>query len=172
MKPLPPNTIIDWIALDEVESEFLRSGAAYWNRLRGERPWPSRDELNIRKMTHFASYMSLVQVIENGADFRHRIVGDAMVCAFSVPIQNRRFSEIAVDAPKLIRNSFLIFRKVLEMRAPVAVRQNIGHDVQEAVYMRGERVLLPLGRTNDLIDHILAFGYNETCVISRPASVL
>jgi hypothetical protein len=172
VKPLPPNTVIDWITLDAIQSEPLRLGAAYWNRLRGERPWPSRDELSIRDMSRFAHYMSLVQVIDDGADFLHRIVGHAMVCAFSVPIQNRRFSEIAVDAPKLIQNSFLIFRRVLETRAPVTLCQYAGHDIRQMVYMRGERVLLPLGRTSEHIDHILAFGYNETCAETSAASLL
>lgn len=171
MKPLPSNTIIDWIALEAIQFEALRSAAAYWNRLRGERPWPSRDELSIREMSRFAHYMSLVQVIDDGADFLHRIVGHAMVCAFSVPIQNRRFSEIAVDAPELIHNSFLIFRKVLETRAPVAVCHQAGHDIRQMAYMSGERVLLPLGRTSNHIDHIVAFGHNQAYANSPTESV-
>jgi len=167
--PLPPNTIIEWVTLDEIQCEALRAGTAYWNKLRCGRPWPSRDELNFRDMAKFLPYMALLRVIDGGADFEHRFVGDVMVRAFSVPIQNRRFSEIGVDAPSLIRNSFLIFRRVLQTRAPVFALQRIGHDVREVVYMYGERALLPLGCTSDSIDYVIGLGYNQKYVQPRPA---
>jgi hypothetical protein len=158
---LAPNTNIEWIPPDAVQHAPLCAAAAYWNRLRGDRSWPSREELSFRDMARLAPYMSLVRVIDDGADFEHRVVGDHMVCAFSVPIQNRRFSDIAVDAPGLIEISFQVFRKVLETRAPVAVRLETDHGGAEMVYARAVNIHFPLGRTEDCIDHIVVFGIRE-----------
>lgn len=167
---LPSNTVIDWITPDDIQHETLRSAAAYWTQLRGDRPWPSREELNFRDMARFVPYMSLVRVIGDGADFEHRIVGDVIVRAFAVPIQNRRFSEIARDAPVLIGNSFRLFRKVLETRAPVAARRQTGLSREEVAFMYAEMIYLPLGHTTDCINHIIAFGFHEACAISAAAS--
>lgn len=155
---LPQHTIMEWITLDAVRLEPLRQAAAYWNRQRGKRPWPSREELKLRDMAGFASHLSLVRVIDDGADFEHRIVGDVMVRAFSVPIQNRRFSEIAVEAPELIEKSSRAFKRVLETRAPFALRQQTGHERLSVRFVEAEMIFLPLGRSAEVIDHIAVFG--------------
>jgi hypothetical protein len=162
--PLPQHPVFKWIALDQIQHEVLRSAAAYWTSLRGSRPWPAREELNFRDMASFLPHMSLVRVIDDGADFEHRFVGDSMVQAFHVPVQFRRFSEIAADAPKMVEAAFTAFRKVLETRSPIAWQQHIGHAVNYMVYIDGEIVLFPLGRTDLSIDHILAVGMHEAHV--------
>jgi len=155
---LPQTSIFDWIALDQLRSASLRIGAAYWQSLRGDRLFPARDDLKARDMAGMLPYMSLVKVIDGGADFEHRIVGDVIVRAFSVPIQNRRFSEIARDAPELIEVSLQLFRKPVETRAPVAWRQKTGQEASHTVFTESEIVLLPLGQNQDAVDHIVGFG--------------
>jgi hypothetical protein len=159
---MPQTSIFDWVGLDQLESAPLRVAAAYWHSIRGPRLFPAREDLKARDMAGILPYMSLVKVIDGGADFEHRIVGDVMVRAFSVPIQNRRFSEIAQEAPELIEVSFMLFRKPLETRAPVAWRQRTGHDAIHTAFTESEIVLLPLGRSPDAIDHIVGFGVHES----------
>lgn len=154
---LPQTTAMDWISLDAIRHEALRAGAAYWGRLRGERPWPSREELNLREMASFVRFMSLVRVIDDGADFEHRIVGDAMAQLFTVPIQNKRFSEIAKTAPVLIEKAAFSLRKVLATRSPLALRER-GSD-SDLLLEPAELIILPLGRSADVIDHMLCFAF-------------
>jgi hypothetical protein len=110
--PLPQAATFEWITLDQVSRAPLRAAVTYWSALRGDRLFPPRSALNPRKMGSFLPYISLLAVIDGGADFEHRIVGDIVVRSFSVPIQHRRFTAIAKDAPEMIETSFVLFRKV------------------------------------------------------------
>jgi hypothetical protein len=157
-------TTFEWLGLDQLREAPLRAAVAYWSAIRGNRPFPSRNELKLRDMGGLLPYMSLVTVIDGGADFEHRIVGDAVVRAFNVPIQNRRFSEIALHAPKLIEVSFWLFRKVLETRAPLAYLQRTQSDTFKLVYSLAEMVLLPLGGSDETVDHVVAFIAHKKAV--------
>lgn len=162
---IPHSSIIEWVPLDHLRGEPLRVAAAYWTMIRGERCFPARDDLRARAMSGILPYMSLVRVIDGGADFEHRIVGDVMVRAFTVPIQNRRFSDIATEAPELIELSFRLFRKAVEQRAPVAWRQRTGREATHTIFTDSEILLLPLGKTDEVVDHILGFGTHEAKVV-------
>ena len=157
-------TALEWLSLDQVKEAPLRAAVAYWSAIRGDRLFPSRNDLKLRDMGGLLPYMSLVTVIDGGADFEHRIVGDAVVRAFSVPIQNRRFSEIALQAPTLIEVSFWLFRKVVETRAPLAYLQRTQSDTFKLVYTLAEMALLPLGRSDEAVDHVVAFVAHKQAV--------
>ncbi len=147
-----------WLAPTALSQKETHAAYKYWTELRGERPWPARQEMKLRHIAGLVPYMSLVKVLDGGGDFEHRIVGDMMVRAFSVPIQNRRFSEIAVDAPVLIEGSLALFRRVVRDQTPIAWQQCVPNDTVHIVTTYTEMVLLPLGETAAAIDHIAAFG--------------
>jgi hypothetical protein len=154
---LPPSsTTFEWLTPDTVAAAPLRAGVAWWRSARANRPYPARQDMHPRQMRGLLPYMSLVRVVDDGADFEHRIVGDVMVRAFSVQIQNRRFSEIAGDAPDFIARCYSLFRLAVETAAPVAWRSIAGFDNATIVITHGEVILLPLGRTK--VDHVLALG--------------
>jgi len=157
-------TTFEWLGLDQLREAPLRAAVAYWSAIRGDRLFPSRNDLKPRDMGGLLPYMSLVMVIDGGADFEHRIVGDAVVRAFGVPLQNRRFSEIALQAPKLIEVSFSLFRKVVETRAPLAYLQRTQSDTFQIVCTLAEMVLLPLGRSDEAVDHVVAFVARQQAV--------
>jgi hypothetical protein len=159
--PLPQASTFEWITLDQVSRAPLRAAVTYWSSLRGARQFPARSALNPRKMSSFLPYISLLAVIDGGADFEHRIVGDVVVTTFCVPVQNRRFSAIAKDAPELIETSFALFRKVVETRAPLAFRQQLGNVTYQVAFAEAEMILLPLGQTDDAVDHVAAFAIHS-----------
>jgi len=160
---LPQGRKITWIEPQALAQRETQAAYAYWRRLRGPRRWPARQEMKLREAAALLPYMSLVKVIAGGADFEHRIVGDTMVQAFSVPIQNRRFSDIAADAPMLIESSLVLFRKVVALGEPIAWRQRVVRDELRIICVEAEMVLLPFGADDDGIDHIAAFGVHNSC---------
>jgi len=147
-----------WLAPSALSQTETQAAYNYWMTLRGERPWPAREDMKLRQMAGLVPYMSLVKVLDGGADFEHRIVGDMIVRAFSVPIQNRRFSEIAVDAPLLIEGSLALFRRVVRDQAPLAWQQRVHNNTVHIVTTYTEMLLLPFGQNDDAVDHIAAFG--------------
>jgi len=161
---LPQSSIFEWLTLDQVSREPLRAAIAYWLALRGDRLFPARSDLKPRDMSSFLPYISLVAVIDGGADFENRIAGDIAVRAFSVPLQNRRFSAVAKDAPALIEMSFKLFRTVVETRAPLAFLQQAEHDTHQVALNEAEAILLPLGKSDTAVDHVAAFAVHSSTI--------
>jgi hypothetical protein len=157
-------TTYEWVALADLQTTPVRDGAAYWNQLRGERPFPSRAEVNARDLVPLLPYVSIIKVIDDGADFEHRIIGDVMVRAFRVPLQNRRLSDVAKEAPDVAKHCWTPFRRVFETREPAAWRSHTGNDNTWVVISDAEIALMPLGNTPDRIDHLIGFGTHITRV--------
>ena len=158
---VPERTDFERLSLDAVKSVPTRRGIAIWRLLRASRRFPAHDDLKMRDIVDIMPYMSLVAVIDGGKDFENRFVGDAVVRAHDVPIRHRRFSDVAKDMPTLIEGLLPLFRKVVETGEPLAYRGQTGHDMSQVVYTDFEGVLLPLGPSDETIDHVLYVGQCE-----------
>lgn len=154
------HSVIDRIFFDELEHPLVRFGVEYWNRLRGERSFPSRDQIKPRDLAPVLSMTSIHKVLDDG-DFEYRIVGDAVVRAFGVNLQNRRLSEVEVELPTFRQFVRPVLVHVAKRRMPVAVRGRVGHDAAGTNFTHHENVILPLGPTDDVVDHIIAFSNYE-----------
>jgi hypothetical protein len=156
--PFPKFSTIEHPPLDELVTPPVRFGVDYWQRLRGTRPFPARRDLQFRALAGMLRYMSLLRVIDGGADFEHRFVGDAQVLAFNVTLQNRKFSEIAKEAPQLIAISRQHFLHVVKSRSPMGLKGHTGRDVDAVVFAEVEEVFLPFGDSDEAVDHIAVFS--------------
>jgi len=151
----------EWVALDTLGKQPLKDALACWSRLRGERSFPTRNDLKVREIAALLPYISLLKVIDDGADFEHRIVGDTLVRTLDVPIQNRRFSDIASDAPGFSYVSVQLFRKAFEARAPLAWRHHTSSDESHVVFTETNVLALPLSNDGGTIDHLAVFAVYE-----------
>ena len=61
----------------EVQNPLTRKALDKWNRLRGDRRFPSRRDAAPRELSSLLRNIALVRVIQGGADFQFRIIGDA-----------------------------------------------------------------------------------------------
>jgi hypothetical protein len=101
--------------------------------------------------------MMLIKVIDGGADFDLRVVGDAVVWALRFPVHQRRLSDIGTNAPAFAERNFKFYRSVVENRAPLAIRTHFGPNSSELRFTNVEAAILPLGPSDDVVDHLLAF---------------
>ncbi len=155
-KLIPDSTSLTFVPLEAITATPLRLGLEYWNGLRGSRRFPARAEIKPRDIAPALRHMSLVKVEED--DFIYRIVGDAIVRAYDVPIQNRRVSDIAYDEPGFGAIILPVFRRVAESGEPVAVQGKTGRDVTRVNFTDYENLLLPLGPDDGTVDHIMTFS--------------
>src|SRR5690348_9740698 len=91
-----PTTVIQ---LKEAETGVVRDGVAYWRRIRGSRRLPSRSNLNPRDITGILRNAVLMRVIDCGADYEYRIVGDAHTVAHGFCMQGKLLSQMDDFAP-------------------------------------------------------------------------
>jgi hypothetical protein len=146
------------IPLEALENPIVRRGIDYWLSLRGTRCFPARDDVNPREIRSILSHMMLITVIEGGADFELRVVGDAIAWALRVPVHKRRLSDVGSDAPMFAERNFKFYRSVVESRRPLAIRTHFGPDSSELRFTNVEAAILPLGSRDDGVDHLLAFA--------------
>lgn len=153
---LPESTAFVLVPADELTSPQIATGMNAWDTARGLRRFPKRSEIRPRDIVTALQHMALLKV-ENG-DFYWRIVGDGIVRAFDLPLQNRPLSEIVFDEPGFQSILIPLLREVRQSGEPIAVRGTIGHDVLRANFTDYENLLLPLGPDDSTVDHVMMFA--------------
>jgi hypothetical protein len=148
----PETTSIEIVAADELDSGPVSMGVRYWNELKGERAFPSRNDLVPAKMAKFLRNIVLVRVIDAGADYEYRVVGDAHVQAHGYNFRHMRLKDI--EAKRLDFSTRPTYEHVRVTGVPFAVRGWIGRYVPNSRYSYHETAFLPLGE-NGVVDHLL-----------------
>lgn len=154
----PEHTRYEPIALEAIQSSILQLGVNYWKALRGSRPYPRRDELDPRKIGRALANMVVARVVDGGADFDVRIVGDEVRRAYPISLNGRLLSEIACDLPTPAARWGQAFRRVVHTALPIAIHVHVGLDNPEVNFSFAEVVCLPLGHGKSAVDHVLTFS--------------
>jgi hypothetical protein len=155
----PPSTAASFavIGVEELRFTALQQGYAYWNSLRGARAFPAREQLQPRCIATLLTNLILIRVLDHGLDFEYRIVGDEVSRAYRSQLNLRRLSEVGKEMPTAATYWGDVYRDICKNRKPWAVRYSPGLD-GEGHFSEAEAVLLPLGPSDDEVDHILTFG--------------
>jgi len=146
---------MEFVAPETFENPVLRDALAHWQALRGERRYPCKEQVSPRCWLASLKDLVLVKVIDGGADFEYRIVGDRLSQAYSLTRHNRHLSEIAKSSPKLASGFEKIYRTCMVSRAPVGIRASNGRAVAAVRFHTGEGIAFPLGPDDETVDHIL-----------------
>jgi hypothetical protein len=141
------------VGLDEVESSVVREAVQYWRALCGSRPFPSRTEILPRDIRGLLRHISLIKVLDQGADYEYRVIGDAHVIAYGFSMQGKKLSDfdaqVAGHGPVLKR----LYDRVVRKREPYALRGWIERSEIQKNYIYSESLLAPLGESGS-VDHI------------------
>ncbi|MBV8977310.1 MAG: PAS domain-containing protein [Alphaproteobacteria bacterium] len=146
------------LTLDQIESETLRTVARNWNACRGERRFPPRAAITPRGLGRTLRHVSLLRVLDGGADYEYRVVGDVQVQAYGENFRNMRLSALAKRHPKFAEGMRIFFDGVRMGRDPFGYRGWIGRDMPHTRFSYHEIAYFPLGETDDAVDHVLLAG--------------
>ena len=153
----PDSTSVVLKRPEELCSSKVRLGFEYWLILRGDRPFPGRDEIKPREIAAVLSHMVLVKVVNERADYQFRIVGDHASRGYDVDLTNRMLSEVATLLPRASRNWNDIFGQVVVSGVALAAHVSVGHDAPDVNYTEAEVVFLPLGGMEQRVEYVLCF---------------
>jgi hypothetical protein len=146
------------ISIDEAANIHVREGVGYWRSLCGQRRFPARGDLTLRGMARFLSFTVIASVIEGGADFEYRYVGDAQLQAFGVSFKGVRLTQIEDVLPGMGRVLRDVYERSRCAGLPFIVRGRVEYDLPGSDMRYHETAFLPLGATDDAVDHLLMVG--------------
>jgi hypothetical protein len=144
------------ISLDMVEAPAVRAGIGYWKRLCGQRKFPSRSEVTPRDILGLLRNAVLLRVLDGGAEYEYRIVGDAHVIAHGFSAQGLTLSQLGIIAPGYETILKSLYDYPVRKGVPLALRGWISRGESEFIY--SESVFLPLGPDDVTVDHVLNFS--------------
>ena len=142
------------VPLDRLDAEPVRTGIAMWQALRRGARFPGRASLTSCLSPLVRDHSCLVEVLEEGADYRYRDVGAALVKGFEADFSGRCLSQIMETAPKFAVGLRMLCEMVRASGDPLGYRGWVGEDLPAAAFVHHENVLLPLGE-DDVVDHLL-----------------
>ncbi len=143
------------LTIDEIESEAVRGVVELWQSLRGERRFPARDALGPRTLKRLMRHVMLLRVIDGGADYEYRIVGNMQVQAYGTSFLGMKLSEVAREFPKFAEGAKIFYDGARMGRDPFGYRGWIGRDMPDTKYSYHEMAFFPLGPSDEIVDHIL-----------------
>ena len=159
--PVPPEGPVhpcSRVPLASIENSILIQAAAYWKRLSAGRRFPARTDVTPRELANLMRYTALLKVIDGGADYEYRVVGDAYVMAHGVSFQGKRWSDIGLFSPRFHRMVKPTYDSVVETGEPLATRGWISRASGSGEQIYSECIYLPLGKDETTVDHLLIFA--------------
>jgi hypothetical protein len=146
------------LTIDHVESDTLRRIIALWRRLKGERRFPAREAIAPRDFGKLLRHVTLLRVLDGGADYEFRIVGDVQVQAYGENFRTLRLSEVGLTHPRFAEGMKIFYEGIRMGRDPFGYRGWIGRDMPDTKFSYHELAYFPLGPSDDAVDHILVAG--------------
>jgi hypothetical protein len=143
------------IPLEEIDNAVLLNALRLWEDLRGGSPYPSRNAVTPRMLKPILRNTMLLKVVDGGADYEYRIVGDAYVMAHGHSYQGMRWSQTAGLAKGFHKVVKPIFDRVVREGEPVAMRGWIDRGGASTGHVYCEYLYLPLGEPGGSVDFIL-----------------
>lgn len=126
----------------------------YWLARRGSRRMPARADLDPIDLAKLLANLMLIDVIGPPLRFRYRLVGTRVVQASGNEDRTGHFFE-EYEFYRRYPETFAQYRRVVTTASPLVASepfQNREHGTSYEV----ERLLLPLGRSDDEVDMLLA----------------
>lgn len=132
---------------DERLHEVLR----YWSAKRGDRPMPSRRDIDPLELGPTVLPHLMLVDVEEGPRFRYRLFGTAVTGAFGMDATGHYIDAIMVGKYR----DFLLglYNDLLTMKKPVYSTSIYG--VRRDTKMWTQRLMLPLSTDGDAVDMVL-----------------
>jgi hypothetical protein len=153
-----PESASGVVPLDQIESPVVRRGLDYWSTVRGAKPYPAREDIVPRELAGLLRHVVLLRVVDAGADYEFRIVGDAHVISHGFNMQGLKVSDVDAYSPGYGPVLKSLYDRVVRRRDAYAFRGWLERGDQKHKYIYSESVFMPLGPDSATIDHVLNFS--------------
>ena len=148
-----------WAAIAAAPADIhvpaLRGLWSYWNGKRIDGRLPGRAAINPFELRPWLGHLLLMDVIDNGRDFRYRLHGTVLVQLFGADLTNKLVSRLAVpDVDRLLAEG----RVTVAGRSHVSIEATV---VAEKTYVAISKLILPLATRGDDVDILMVGIYRR-----------
>ncbi|PCI34495.1 MAG: hypothetical protein COB54_01565 [Alphaproteobacteria bacterium] len=84
----------DHFSIDDLPNSVLRDIYSYWLSMKGERPLPSRADLNPADIVRLLPHISLIDVEKDSGRYKMRLIGTETVKAMGMDITGKYLDEL------------------------------------------------------------------------------
>ena len=149
---VPETSSGEIVDFSQLEAAAVQGAIARWNAQKSARRFPVAPDGVLETVPHNAI---VVRVLEDGSDYEYCSVGDALVAGFGEDFSGRRLSDIIVTTPRFGLGLKMLYEMVRSGGEPLYYRGWVGADMPGAQFVYYESAVLPFGRDEARVDHIL-----------------
>jgi hypothetical protein len=142
------------VALSDLRQPVVREAFDTWTRVKGERRMPSRADMTPRVMRGFLKYMCLLEVLEEGREFRFRVSGDVVNVQQGMALQGITTAEWDARVPGFGLHMRRVYQRVYRRREPLAYRGLYLRHADQHTFSH-ESLMAPLGDDGETVDHVI-----------------
>jgi hypothetical protein len=142
------------IPLADIGNPTVRKALDAWEQARGARAMPARAQMGPRALLSVLSNTAVLRVIDGGADFEFRIVGDQIRVQQGAPLQGKRMGDVQAMLPGYGDLLGRIYRNVYEAAEPRAFRGGYTRPADNHPFFH-EVVIMPVGDDGVTVDHLI-----------------
>ena len=153
-----PESASGIIPLDAIDSPILKQGLDYWRALKADRTYPARNDMKPRDLAPLLRNICLIRLIDGGADYEYRIVGDAHVISHGFTMQGLRVSDVDKYSPGYGAVLKSLYDRAVRRRDVYAFRGWMESGDKAKPYIYSESLFMPMGPDEQTIDHVLNFA--------------
>lgn len=125
----------------------------YWNDKRGDRIFPSWQDIDLLDLWRIASTLIVKDVIDGGADFRNRYWGTLIVERAGFDASGKTHLEIYKNQP--LGPQMDNYQQVVTNKCANIVYRNSSF-IENRDFIVYTSLNLPLGRTDNAVEHIIS----------------
>lgn len=142
----------DIIAPAEVKSPKIRAFHEYWVERTRETTIPNREEFQIENLIAWAGNIMIVDVLDDGADFFHRLVGTKIVDTVGRDLSGKRVSECeyAIGADAMLER----YRIMLTLTPPVIRHGSVIWAIDKT-WIQFESITVPMSSDGESVNQLL-----------------
>jgi hypothetical protein len=145
-------TILWCPPLARLAAPQLRFLMEYWGDLAGARPMPQTRQIDAVEMRPALGHVNLLDVIEQGRDFRYRVFGSAIAAVAGFDMTGRHASALRARS-EVVEFALAIYRAVVERREPLLTEHGPPSTVSSVAW---HSLILPLADAGGAVARLLA----------------
>ena len=145
-------------SVEKARNPLVKIGVDYWQSRCEQSRFPARDKLTLRGMAPFLHLAVIVAVVDNGADYEYRYVGESQRQAFGTYFKGLRVTQIEAAVPELGAILRSAYEQVRSTGVPLLVQGLVDHEPPDPQLRYHETAFLPLGISDAAVDHLLIVG--------------